>query len=413
MKISLPAFAWLAAAWLPGYAAAQPALPLTQPEIATATDLYGKLRAQPGNLFFSPYSITTAMGMVLAGAKGDTASQIASALHLSALAPAGDIAGLQKAFLQDAQAQPVLGGAASGGFTLHAANALWGQTGYKFSPAYISSIKASFGGNLQTVDFTNEAAARARINQWVADATANKIPDLIGPGVLTKDTRLVLTNAVYFNAKWETPFKPENTVKKSFYVTATDDVQTDLMSMTKNFNLTQSPAEKILIMPYLGGDASMVVILPNDPNGLNAVEAGLTAAQVQAWIAGSKPTLVDVALPKFKTTGAFDLNAVLKTLGISKAFDPTAADFSLLANDPEHPLYIGSVIHQAFITVDETATEAAAATAVTMFAATAMAPMEPAIQPVPFIADHPFLYLIMDNSTGQILFMGRETNPAE
>ncbi len=413
MKISLPAFALLAAAWLPGDAAAQPALPLTQPEMATAVDVYGKLRAQPGNLFFSPYSITTAMGMVLAGAKGDTASQIASALHLNALAPAGDIAGLQTAYLQDAQKQPVLGGASSDGFTLHAANALWGQSGYKFVPAYISSIKASFDGTLQTVDFTHQEAARARINQWVADATANKIPNLIGPGVLTKDTRVVLTNAVYFNAKWATPFKAQNTAKSDFHITPTRDVQTDMMNMTESFNLTQTAAEKILVMPYLGQQVSMLVVLPNDPNGLDNVEAGLTAAQLHSWVAASQSTLVQLSLPKFKTTGAFDLNALLKSLGITKAFDPTQADFSVMANDPEHPLYIGSVIHQAFITVDETSTEAAAATAATMFEATAMAPTPLTIQPVPFIADHPFLYVIMDNITGEILFMGRETDPTQ
>ncbi|MDR3521592.1 MAG: serpin family protein [Acidocella sp.] len=389
---------------------ALPSSPLTQAENATAVDLYGKLKAQPGNLFFSPSSISTAMGMVFAGAKGDTAGEIAAALHLNLLSASN--ADLRSVFLRAEAQQIAANNTASTGFELHEANAMWAAANYPFSKAYINSIQTSFGAALKPTDFSNEPDARANINNWVAAQTNNKIQDLIGPGILTADTRMVLTNAIYFKSDWEKSFEKSDTYKQMFHVEPGTDVSVDMMHDTDSYALTTAPGVKILQVSYRFGTTALVVILPDDNAGLPAIEAGLTAAQLNTWLAGGQDTLVALTLPKFTTSGAFDLNHVLMMLGINKAFSESQADLTDIANVPGHPLYVGSVIHQAYVDVDETGTEAAAATAVTMMA-TAAAPSPVTIQPVPFVADHPFLYLIRNNQTGEILFMGRMANPAE
>ncbi|MDE8349588.1 MAG: serpin family protein [Acidocella sp.] len=384
--------------------------PLTQAENATAVDLFGKLKAQPGNLFFSPSSISTAMGMVFAGAKGDTAGEIAAALHLNLLS--SSTSDLRSVFLAAETQQNAANNTASAGFELHEANAMWVAGNYPFNAAYISGIQSSFGAALKPTDFSNEPVARGNINNWVAAQTNNKIQDLIGPGILSADTRMVLTNAIYFKSDWEKSFETSDTYKQMFHAAPGTDVSVDMMHDTASYDLTIAAGVKILQVPYRFGATSLVVILPDDDAGLPAIEAGLRAAQLNTWLVGGQNTLVALTLPKFTTSGAFDLDHVLMMLGINKAFRESQADLSDIANVPGHPLFVGSVIHQAYVDVDETGTEAAAATAVTM-TATAEAPLPVSIQPVPFVADHPFLYLIRNNHSGEILFMGRMANPAE
>lgn len=295
---------------------ATPPAPLSRAENAFAIDLYGKLMQQPGNLFFSPYSISTAVGMAYAGAKGGTAAEIAKTLHLDMLAQNGSRADLRATFLQAAKQRPMLQSAAVGDFQFHAANALWEATGYAFNPRFIATIKNSFGGDLEPVDFHDGQAARNRINGWVAGQTQNKIQDLIGPDMLSRHTRMVLTNAVYFKANWQAPFEKSATREKPFHVSASKHVAAAMMNMTGEFPLTIANDVKVLSIPYGYGAVSMVIILPDRKDGLAAVEAGLTATKLNAWLENSPYTGVVLALPRFKTAGEFKLKTVLMALGM-------------------------------------------------------------------------------------------------
>ncbi len=388
---------------LSAQAHAQPQ-PLTQAENAFALDLYGKLRQQPGNLFFSPYSIATAIGMAYAGAKGGTAAEIANVLHLDLLRQPG--ADLPTAFLQAARQQQNLA-AQTAGFEFTTANALWGAENYPFNPPYIASIETDFGGHPEAVDFGDEPATRAKINAWVAAQTHGKIQNLIGPGILSAQTRLVLTNAIYFKAGWASPFDKTATDQQPFHVSAADTVSAAMMHRTGYFTLTQAPNARILSLSYRDDAASMVIILPDHGDGLAAVEAALTPQNLDSWLAQGQPVNVALALPKFRNAGALDLGDVLMALGMRRAFMPGQADLTGIASDSKHRLYIGGVIHQAFISVDEQGTEAAAATAIGI----GMTAIMQAPPPIPFIADHPFIYLIRDDQSGRILFMGRVTDP--
>ena len=383
--------------------------PLTQAENATAMDLFAILKAPPGNLFFSPSSISTAMGMVFVGAKGDTAGEIAVALHLNLLSASA--ADLRKVFLRAEAQQNAANNTASAGFKLHEANAMWAAVNDPFNQAYISNIQTSFGAVLKPTDFSNEPVALSNINRWVAAQTDYKITNLIGPGMLNAQTRMVLTNAIYFKSDWEKAFEKSHTYKQPFHRAPGNDVSVDMMHSTHSFTLTVTPGVKILQIPYRLDTTSLVVMLPDDNTGLPAVEAALTAAQLDQWLAGGQKTLVALTLPKFTTRGAFDLDHVLMRLGINKEFSQSQADLTDISHVPGHSLYVGSVVHQAYVDVDETGTEAAAATAVTMVE-TAMAPSLVTVKPVPFVADHPFIYLIRNNQTGEILFMGRMMDPA-
>ncbi len=372
--------------------------PLVQAENAFALSLYGALSQQPGNLFFSPYSVATALGMLYLGARGGTGAQIAQVLHLPP--------GWSRADYLKATPPPV--DTSDDAFQLHAANALWGARGYSFNPAYISQIKASLGANLHPEDFSNPTAASQDINSWVSARTHGKIPDLLSPSDLSTTTRLVLTDAIYFNATWDQPFDPSNTSPQPFYPASGPPTAPLMMNITANFPLAQVQGAQILILPYSGGAAAMIIILPTPPNTLAALAATLTLPELNSWLSNTPSTLVQVTLPKFTSNSTFTLNHALHSLGMSNAFNPAMADFSGIARGGAHGLVLSSVIHQAYISVDESHTEAAAATDATMDMATAPAPLPS----VPFTADHPFLYLIRSNITGAILFMGRMAAPS-
>jgi serpin B len=385
---------------------------LAQSQNAFATDLYAQLCRQQGNLFFSPFSIATAMSMTFVGAKGDTATEMAKALHLGGLGSKGhdSIPALQ-ALVRDgyARQRQLLNDPRQDSLELHVANALWGKANYPLNPEFVRGIKESFDGNLEQVDFSNEAVACKKINGWVSDQTKDKIRNLIGPGALTPETRLVLTNAIYFKAAWQEQFRKEATRKEPFHVSVAKDVDADMMKQTRFFALAELEGFKLLVIPYRNNEASMLVLLPDRLDGLPALEESLTAEKLTSWVKKSQSVRVALSFPKFKNTSGFDLNNPLMALGMRKAFAAGQADFTGIARVPAEPLYIGLVIHKAFVDVNEAGTEAAAATAVAMRAGSAMRPAEP----VPFVADHPFVYIIRANRTGEILFMGRLSDPTE
>ncbi len=395
--------------------AQQAVSPLAHADTAFAIELYGKLDQTPGNLFFSPYSICSALDMVYVGAKGTTAAEMAQVLHLTLLDQPATATSLRQALLRAAaERQQQLTASQSNGFALQSANALWGDKSFTFNQQFISNIAASFGGNLRPVNFKKPERAAEKINDWVADQTQNRIQNLVSPDMLQGDPAMVLTNAVYFKSRWMRPFDEAATKPTTFHVSAAKDVTADMMNMQDKFGLLQADGIKLLTIPYGDYGTSMVIILPNDPQGLVEVETQLNAAKLDEWLAeayDAPEVPVILSFPKFRMSDSFALKPVLQSLGMTTAFEPRKADFTDIADDPLRPLYVGDVVHKANISVDEKGTEAAAATAVTMVSVGGIEPPPP--PPVRFNADHPFIYLVYAEQTGEILFMGRVNDPTQ
>jgi serpin B len=366
-----------------------------------AVDLYGRLAKEPGNLFFSPYSISSALAMTYAGARGKTAEEMARTLHLDL--PPGQ---LHPAFA--ALNNQFRGNGGKRAFELSLANALWGQKGFAFDPQFVQLVQKNYGAALQLVDFKGAPEnARQTINRWVENETRDKIKDLIPEGVIDPMTRLVLTNAIYFKAAWEHKFSEGATRPMPFATSSGQKVDVPMMHATHRSAYFESDALQGLVLPYEQDELSLVVLLPKQANGLAAVEGSLTAERLQDWVAKAKKHEVDTYLPKFKVTSQFNLKQVLTAMGMRLPFSKSA-DFTGMST--EEPLQISEVVHKAYIDLNEKGTEAAAATAVIVKAANA-ALNEPKLQKVTFRADHPFTFLIRENRTGTVLFMGRIENP--
>ena len=364
-----------------------------------ALDLYGTLRAKDeGNLFFSPYSISAALAMTYAGAHGETAAQMADLLHL----PGADDA-VHAAFA-DLAAQ--LEGE-DPAYQLKIANALWGQEGEVFLDTFLDTLERCYGAGLETVDFLHAAEqARKTINAWVEKQTEDKIRDLLKPGVLDAATRLVLTNAIYFKGTWSTTFDEKRTREMPFHSASGKKTDTDFMYKKDRVRYVERDDLQAIEMTYSGDDLAMLVLLPRAIDGLPKIEDALTPTLLADWIAGLRSQEVEVFLPKFKTTSEFSLAETLAAMGAPLPFGG-GADFSGMAGTRD--LFISAVVHKAFVDVTEEGTEAAAATAVVMSKSAAARPRE---RPVPVVrADHPFLFLIRDCRTGNVLFMGRFASP--
>jgi serpin B len=391
---------------LPGAAFAQTTSPVTQAETDFAFDLYSQLAKTPGNFFVSPYSVGAALGMLYAGAGGSTATEIAHTLHLEniPMAPGANALG---AFLHAVKKQPVGFGAAADGARLASANALWGSKNARLNPAYVRTIETSFDGGIFKVDFSRRAAAAARIDSWVAAQTGGEITDLISADQLNGQTRLVLTNAVYFQAGWKNPFDAADTAQAPFHVAPGHDVAAAMMNQTDEFDYAAANGVQLISLEYRYGDASMIIILPDQIGGLAAVEAAMTPAMLDGLLKTARYEKIQLEMPKFLARSSFDLPPVLQALGMRQAFDPVRADLSGIAEVAQGRLFVSDVVHKAYVDVDEVGTVAAAATGMTIV--TLSAPMP--TPPIPFIADHPFLYLIRDDATGDILFMGRMSDP--
>lgn len=371
---------------------------------AFAIDLYSQLSTQPGNLFFSPESISTDFAMAYAGAHGQTATEMAHVFHFTL--PPDRLHPAMGALLTAMNAQHE-------GYALSVADALWAQQDEKFQPAYLSLVQTNYGAAFRPVDFkTAPDSVRATINQWVEKQTNDKIQNLLGPGTVTPLTRLVLTNAIYFKAAWANQFNKNATENEDFHLSAGKTIQAPTMHNSGSYYYLKGPSFQALLLPYEKDEISMLILLPDDVEGLPALEHSLSAGNLQNWMTSlSYEHEVIVSLPRFKITQEFELSSTLEKLGMKAAFDPNAADFSAMTGD--RSLDISAAIHKAYIDLDENGTEAAAATAVMMEMAMAARPMTPPPPPIIFTADHPFLFLIQDNASGAILFMGRVTNPVQ
>jgi serine protease inhibitor len=387
---------------------------------AFALDLYHQLIEGDDNLFYSPYSISTALAMTYGGARGQTASAMADTLHF--LLPdeslhaafsnlAAELASREKEGTIVTSSDPVSGPETQtvDNFRLSIVNALWGQQGYDFLPDYLALVEENYGGALRTLDFIGETEpSRLAINDWVSDQTEQRIKDLLAPGIITPDTRLVLTNAIYFKAYWDSQFQKENTGDDTFHLIDGGEVTVPLMDQQEHFAYGEGSDYQAVRLPYMGGEVAMVVLLPKDGEFAD-FEASLTAERLAEIKSGLETRLVNVTLPKFESENEFDLKDTLKRMGMASAFSDSA-NFSVMTS--ENNLAISDVIHKTFVLVDEEGTEAAAATAVIMGITSAQDLPEPP-QPVIFRVDRPFIYLIQDIETGTILFMGRMMNPAD
>ena len=371
-----------------------------------ACDLYDRLRTQAGNIFLSPYSISTALAMTREGARGATRAELDGLLHVRGDDVALHMQELERALIprlvpesprRDAKPIPA--------YQLSVAGALWGQEGLSFEAPFLETLRDRYGSPLERIDFRQTAQARARINRWVAEETRDRIQDIVPDGMPSSDTLLALANAIYFQASWAEPFREAATKEADFHAAADSVVQVPMMNRIGRYRYGVADDAQVLELPYRADEMSMVVVLPKARDGLAALEAGLDADRMALWTRALASHQVDVQLPRFTFTTAFDLTATLRAMGLLKATDPHgAADFTGMTR--EKPLYIGVVLHKAFVAVDEEGTEAAAATVV-MMKLGAAAPSAP----VPFVADHPFLFFIRHNPTGCILFLGRVQDP--
>ena len=370
-------------------------------------ELYADLRSAPGDMAISPASISTAFGMAYAGARGRTADEIASTLNYPKVA---DFHASFGSLLRTMELSRI-------GRTLSVNNALWLQERSPVQPDYEALVKRHYGAGLRRVDYkTDSEAARKQINAWVESKTNGKIRNLLSPQNVTRKTRSVLVNTVYFKADWADPFNKSETRQEDFRLARGNRVKRDLMHRQGNFALAEMPELKILTMPYRGGETEMVVLLPEKHDGLAKVERSLDGAGLKRLLTelreNSSHGRVEVTFPKFKIENRFELNEPLERMGMIIPFSD-ASDFSgakvvrpLSPDQEDWNLKISDVIHQVFVEVEEKGTEAAAATAIASIIVTGAGPVRP---PKVFRADHPFLFLIRDRRTDAILFIGRFT----
>ena len=411
---TLPAFLGLVLAFAPFTATAQ-----VQSQVASNTafalNLYGQLAAtNQGNLFFSPYSISTCLAMLYDGARGNTELQMSQVLGFGTNQPAfAGLFGQLQAELETDQQTTAL--------ELDIANGLWAQEGFPFLPAFIANATGQYQAPVSQVDFVNDSAAVTQtINDWVAQATNQKIQDILPAGSLDRFTRLVLANAVYFLGAWTEAFAVTNTRTEPFYISPNQVVQVPLMhqplpgsnGMAFNYMSTwplgQGPAPgaddfQALELPYASNQVSMLILLPAQVDGLAQLEQQLSPALLSNVLARMQPQPIEVFLPRFTLEYGLELNNTLSGMGMPDLFTPGVADLSGI--DGTNDLYVSHVFHKAWARVDESGTEAAAATAAVV-GITAI-PMQPPV----FRATHPFVFFIRDTQTGSLLFAGRVVTP--
>jgi len=374
---------------------------LVEGNSAFAFDLYQELKDEEGNLFYSPYSISLALAMTYGGARSETEEQMANALRFSLsqnqLHPAFNALALEL----DSRGEGAEG-KDDEGFRLNVVNAIWGQLDYEFLNDFLDLLAVNYGAGLRVLDFIGATEeSRVTINDWVSDQTEGRIEDLIPAGLISPLTRLVLTNAIYFNAAWEYPFEEDMTEDGIFHLLDGGEVTVPMMRQTESFGYAEGDGYQAVELPYDGGELSMVILLPASGQ-FEAFEETLDAAQVDGIIGSLEHRQVSLTMPKFEFDSSFSLRDTLSAMGMPVAFS-MSADFSGMTVNPE--LFIAEVVHKAFVSVDEAGTEAAAATAVVMV------PIAMPPEPAEVTIDRPFIFLIRDIETGAILFVGRTLDP--
>lgn len=368
-----------------------------------ALALYRQLSAaDDGNMFFSPYSLSVALAMTYAGAEGATREQMAKTLNF--ILEEEDLhAAFNNLAIELARRGESNQGKDEEGFRLNIINAIWGQIEYAFLDEYLDTLAVNYDAGLRLLDFTADPeACRQAINDWVSQQTEGKIEDLIKKGIISETTRLVLTNAIYFNAAWGIPFKTSSTADGTFYLPDGSTVTVSMMHQTENLNYAEGDSYQAVELKYDGNELSMLIILPEDGN-FEQFKATFDAEKLAAIIDEMRTANVTLTMPRFEYESQFSAKDALKAMGMTDAFEMTA-DFSGI--DGTHDLFIEDVVHKAFVSVDEAGTEAAAASAVIINVKGVMEQAEVTL-------DHSFIYLIRDIQTNTILFIGSVVNPAE
>jgi serpin B len=360
---------------------------------AFALDLYHVLMEADQNALFSPYSLSVALAMTYAGARGETEIQIAQALHLL------DQDRTHPAFNALDQALDERG--EQDGVTLHIANALWPQQGYPFLDAYLDLLAENYGAGLRPLDFPQAEAARQTINQWASDQTEEKIQDLLPEGALDGPIALVLTNAVYLDAAWQYAFSEDGTYEGAFNLLDGRQVDVPVMSQIAVLAYAQLGGVQAVELPYVGGELSMVLLVP-DADTFEAFAQELTVEELSVLLDALQPAQLRLNMPKFAYDARFALQDALVELGMVDAFG-SKADFSGMDGTLE--LFVDNVYHKAFISVDEAGTEAAAVSAVVMG-------RKGVSDARALLVDRPFVYLIRDVESGSILFLGHVVDPS-
>jgi serpin B len=377
-------------------ALAQIAEKATQGNNRFTMELYHQLRKEPVNMFYSPLSISSAFAMTYAGAKGETATQLQQTLHFG---PNTD------AFHSEYAQLNTLLNKEKEGLSLSLANAVWIQSGLKLQPIFSETLTQHYGAGLKRTSFSEDpAGSRDRINNWVEEKTHDKITDLLPQSAIKRSTQMILVNALYFKGDWATPFKEENTKEDTFYVFKKCHTQAQMMNQSLNTSYYEDKMAQVVELPYEGGDVSMILIVPKKRFDLLAVEKNFTHTLYQEYLQKMKHTKVQLTLPKFTMERTYSLSEPLQQLGMTLPFTSNA-DFTGMTDQTK--LVIDKVLHKTYIDVNEVGTEAAAATAITMVK-TSMVRNQATVK-----ANHPFMFLLKDNKTSAILFMGRIMDPNE
>jgi len=369
-----------------------------------AFDLYGQLQSQPGNLFYSPYSISSALAMTYAGAEGGTAEEMAATLRFlldqENLHPAFNALDQKLDLLAELEVPKDQGDP----FQLNIANAIWGQQDFHFEDDFLDLLAENYGAGLRLLDYISQPEeSRLAINQWVSDETKEKIQDLIPQGGITNDTRMVLSNAIYFKATWLEEFNKELTEEGIFYGLEGEEILAQMMrtGQDASFRYLKEDGYQAVELPYIGSQVSMLVLVP-DQGRFEEFEDQFSIEELNRTLDGLSYSPVELTFPRFEFETEISLASTLSAMGMPTALSE-AADFSGMTGAKD--LFISDVFHKAFVSVDEEGTEAAAATAVVM-SLTSMPE-----SPIEFTVDRPFLFLIREHETGTVLFMGRVVNP--
>jgi len=385
--------------------------------------LYQQLAGKDGNVLISPHSMHVALAMTQMGARGMTADQIAQVMGLTTMEHLEAKDGMPAPWIKRTHAQwldaygllldgtPVMAGISPRSdertekFMLRSANAIWGQQGHPFRKEYIEKLVGLFEAGLREVDFVKDhEQARKTINHWVEKLTNDKIKDLLKPDVVSRDTRLVLTNAVYFKAAWSEPFVKQATKNEPFALVDGKKVDVPTMKRTASMGYAEKDGVRAVTLMYEGYAVSMTIALPGDGKALADVERAMEGDALGTMMKQAGHRKVRLSLPRFRFEGEYDMIPALKKMGMVDAFEPGKADFSLMDGSKE--LAVSAVVHKTFIDVNEEGTEAAAATAVAMSRASIDVD-----EPVEFKVDQPFVFVIRHEPTGVILFVGRVMDP--
>ena len=361
-----------------------------------ASSLYGKISSGGDNFCFSPYSISSAFAMLYAGAAGETAAEMKTVFNYGE-----GIHASNRVLMKRLNSTPAETG------ELSVANSIWPLKKYRFLKSYTSLLKRDYKTEVTPLDYKlSPEPSRKTINKWVEDKTRERIKDILPETSITPDTRLVLVNAIYFKSKWSSAFDERMTQEADFTTLSGDTVKVKMMEKTASFAYAEIVGAQALELQYRGGLYSMLILLPEKNAGLSMLERRINEKFIKDLSARLTNHKVNVFLPKFKVESSFDIGKTIGELGLKRAFT-AKADFSKM--NGKRDLFVSSAVHKAFIEVDEHGTEAAAATAVTVMRTTAM-PHETE-KVILFRADHPFVFVIRDNASGAILFMGRVTKP--